>query len=264
MNTIGVIPARMASSRFPGKPLALINGIPMIGHVYHRSAMSRTLSAVYIATCDEEIRAYAHEIGAPSIMTSETHQRATDRTAEAVATIERQTRQPVDLVVMIQGDEPMLRPDMIDQAVAPFREDPDLQLVNLMAPLASRAEQDDPNEIKVVVDQAGSALYFSRAAIPSQARGDGSPAPLHKQVCIIPFRRAFLQRFTELTPTPLEQAESIDMLRAMEHGYRVKMVLTTHATHSVDTPQQLEAVAEQMRADALVPRYAGPVRSARR
>lgn len=263
MNIIGVIPARMGSSRFPGKPLALINGIPMLGHVYHRSTMSQTLNAVYIATCDEEIRAYAHEIGAPCMMTSEAHQRASDRTAEAVATIERETGQPVDIVVMIQGDEPMLRPEMIDHAVAPFLEDPSLQLVNLMAPLNSRAEQEDPNEIKVVVDQAGYALYFSRAAIPLHTRRDVPPALMRKQVCIIPFRRAFLKRFAELAPTPLEQAESIDMLRAMEHGYRVKMVLTRQATQSVDTRRNLEAVAEKMRLDTLVPRYAGQARSAR-
>ncbi|HLF97495.1 MAG TPA: NTP transferase domain-containing protein, partial [Methylococcaceae bacterium] len=120
MNAIGIIPARMASSRFPGKPLAPIHGIPMIGHVWFRCKMSKTLSEVYIATCDEEISHYAEQISAPCIMTADTHERATDRTAEAMLKIEAQTGRRTDIVVMIQGDEPMTLPEMIDESIAPL------------------------------------------------------------------------------------------------------------------------------------------------
>ena len=134
-NIIGIIPARMGSSRFPGKPMAKIAGVPMIGHCYFRAAMSRTLDAVYVATCDEEIADYVHSVGGKAIMTSPDHQRASDRTAEALKHIEDETGQSVDIVVMIQGDEPMLRPAMIDEAVAPMLKDDSILVTNLMAPL---------------------------------------------------------------------------------------------------------------------------------
>jgi 3-deoxy-manno-octulosonate cytidylyltransferase (CMP-KDO synthetase) len=255
MNIIGVIPARMASSRFPGKPLAPINGIPMIGHVYHRSKMSASLSEVYVATCDQEISDYVASIGGKAIMTADTHERATDRTAECLLKVEAETGRSVDLVVMIQGDEPMLMPEMIDLAVAPLLEERSLDVVNLMAPLRSRQEHEDPNEVKVVVDQQGYALYFSREPIPSRKKGAES-IPMFKQVCIIPFRRDFLLKFNQLSPTPLEIVESVDMLRILEHGYRVKMVLSNHDTYSVDTPEDLKTVEKEMVKDAIVALYA--------
>ncbi len=186
MRAVGIIPARMGSSRFPGKPLATIGGVPMLGHVYLRSRLSPRLDAVYIATCDDEIRRYAVEIGAECVMTSPLHERASDRTAEAACLIERRVG-PIDVVVMIQGDEPMIHPDMIDEAMAPLG-DPSVQVVNLMGPL-DEDEARNPNAIKVVCDRRGDALYFSRQPIPS---GAGRGAHLLKQVCIIPFRRAFL------------------------------------------------------------------------
>ena len=251
MRIVGVIPARMGSSRFPGKPLAMIDGVPMLGHVYFRSRLNRRLDELYIATCDEEIRRYAVEIGAGCIMTSPFHERASDRTAEAVDRIEQHSPARIDVVVMIQGDEPMIHPEMIDEAMAPLLSDPSVQVVNLMAPLDEDGWR-DPNEIKVVCDCRGRALYFSRHPIPCR-RAAG--VRLFKQVCVIPFRRTFLSTFTDLEPTPLEQAESIDMLRALEHGYQVHMVTTTHASRSVDTLEDLMAVSALMDADALVPRY---------
>jgi 3-deoxy-manno-octulosonate cytidylyltransferase (CMP-KDO synthetase) len=251
MNTIAIIPARMGSSRFPGKPLAPLHGMPMLGHVYFRAAMSPRLDAVYIATCDEAIKRYALEIGAPCIMTSPSHARASDRTAEAADIIEARGGARPDVVVMIQGDEPMLHPGMIDEALAPLHADASVHVVNLMAPLQGDAA--DPNEIKVVVDRNGDALYFSRQPIPWQGRTCG--APVFKQVCVIPFRRDCLTAFAALEPTPLESAESIDMLRALEHGYRVRMALTAHTTYSVDTPLDLAKVAALMKHDPLVERY---------
>lgn len=244
----------MASTRFPGKPLAKINGIPMIGHVYYRSKMSKFLHEVYIATCDDEIMTYARSIGGRVVMTANTHERAADRTAEAMLKIEQETGRKADIVVMIQGDEPMVHPDMIDEAIAPMMTDPSISVLNLMSPLKNRERHEDPNEVKVVVDRAGFALYFSREPIPSWKMG-ARHVPMLKQVCIIPFRREFLLTFTSLEPTPLERIESIDMLRVLEHGYKVKMVLVTYETYSVDTPYDLMLVEHKMASDLLVAQY---------
>jgi len=231
----------MGSSRFPGKPLAPLHGVPMLGHVYLRTRRNARLSDVYIATCDEEIRAYARSIGAKCVMTSAAHARASDRTAEAVDIIERSSARPVDIVVMVQGDEPMIVPSMIDEAIGPLIDDPALQVVNLMAPI-DPVDAADPNEVKVAVDRRSNALYFSRHPLPWQTHA----GPVFKQVCVIPFRRAFLAAFAALEPTPLERAESIDMLRALEHGHVVRMAPTAHATCSVDTPADLAHVSHLM------------------
>jgi len=211
MNIIGIIPARMASSRFPGKPLAKILGIPMIGHVYYRSKMSKLLSEVYVATCDQAISNYVQSIGGKVIMTAKTHERASDRTSEALFKIEKLRGDKIDIVTMIQGDEPMLNPDMIEEVVQPLLDDETIQVANLMTPLKTKEEQIDPNEVKVVVDQNDFALYFSREPIPSFKKGL-IDMPVYKQVCIIPFRREFLAHFSQMTPTPLEIAESVDFL----------------------------------------------------
>jgi len=254
MNIIGIIPARMASSRFPGKPLAKICGIPMIGHVYFRSKMSKVLSGVYVATCDKEIAAYTRSIGGEPIMTADTHQRASDRAAEAMLKIERKTGKRTDIAVMIQGDEPMIYPEMLDQSVRPMMKDNAIQVVNLMSALKDSNEHEDPNEVKVVVDRNGFALYFSREPIPSTKKG-ASIVPMLKQVCIIPFRRDFLIKFNRIKPTPLEIIESVDMLRILEHGYKVKMVMTDRDTYSVDTPADLRHVGKLLAKDRLLAHY---------
>ncbi|MDP3395056.1 MAG: 3-deoxy-manno-octulosonate cytidylyltransferase [Methanoregula sp.] len=254
MYIVGIIPARMSSSRLPGKPLAKIRGMPMIGHVYMRSKLSKTLDEVYIATCDQEIMEYARSIGARAIMTSPTHERASDRAAEAMHCIENETGKKIDIVVMIQGDEPMLHPDMIDESLHPMMENRNIQVVNLMSPLKSRDEHEDPNEVKVVTDLENFALYFSREPIPSRKKGIND-VPMLKQVCIIPFRRDFLITFNNLTPTPLEIIESVDMNRVLEHGFKVKMVHTGFTTYSVDTAEDLAYVEECMQSDPLDPLY---------
>ena len=167
MRVIGVIPARMGSSRFPGKPLAKILGIPMIGHIYHRCKMAAVLNNVYLATCDEEIKQYSESINAKVIMTSDKHERASDRVAEAMEKVEKTTGHKADIVVMIQGDEPMITPEMINLAVQPMLKDKKILVSNLMAPIRTREEHQDPNSIKVVVDNNSNALYFSREPIPS-------------------------------------------------------------------------------------------------
>lgn len=252
---IGIIPARMASSRFSGKPMARIMGIPMIGHVYHRTKMCKTLNEVYVATCDKEIADYIESIDGKAVMTADTHERASDRTAEAMLKIEGEINKIVDIVVMVQGDEPMLHPEMVDDSIRPMLEDESIQTVNLMSALKSMEEQEDPNEVKVVVDLNGFALYFSREPIPSWKKG-AKEVPMYKQVCIIPFRRDFLIKFNELAPTPLEIIESVDMLRILEYGYRVKMVFSHYKTYSVDTIEDLKKVESLMINDSLMKVYA--------
>jgi len=254
MNIIGIIPARMASSRFPGKPLAEICGMPMIEHVYLRSKMNKTLKEVYIATCDKEIEDYCLKNNMNVIMTEDTHERASDRAKEAMLKIEGGKAQRVDIVVMIQGDEPMLNPEMIDLAVQPMLKDDSILIVNLMAELKSREEAEDANLVKVVVDEDNYALYFSREPIPS-AKKAKEAFTRYKQVPIIPFRRDFLITFNNLTPKPLEVIESVDMLRLLEHGYKVKMVVSEFNTYGVDTPQDLKRVEKLIKNDPLVLGY---------
>jgi len=251
---IGIIPARMASTRFPGKPMALINGIPMIGHVYFRSKTSKCLDEVYVATCDAEIYDYIISIGGQAVMTADTHERATDRTAECLLKVEKKMKRKADIVVMIQGDEPMIYPDMIDEAVLPLLSGKNVLVSNLMAPLRNRDEHEDPNEVKVVVGLDGNALYFSREPIPSWKKGAKNVRML-KQVCVIPFRRDFLIKFNSLPQTPLEKIESVDMLRVIENGFDVRMILTKRNTYSVDTSEDLQDVSEEMLKDKLVKIY---------
>lgn len=244
MRTLAIIPARMGSSRFPGKPMAPLLGKPMIGHVHDRVRRSTSLEHVVVATCDAEIRDYIASIGGDAVMTDSAHERASDRCAEALLATEKSRGGRYDVVVMVQGDEPMTHPGMIDEAVAPFRTDPDVQVVNLMSAIDSDQEMEDRNCIKVVCDQRGDALYFSREPIPHRQRARNVAA--FKQVCIIPFRRDYLLEYSRMSPTPLEIAESVDMLRILEHGGRVHMVPTAHRTHAVDTPADLRKVEEMM------------------
>ena len=230
----------MGSSRFPGKPLALLLGRPMIEHVLRSAEMCTQLDALYVATCDEEIKTVVDAMGGRVIMTSPAHERATDRVAEAAEQIE------ADIVVMIQGDEPMITPAMITAAIKPLLEDRSVECVNLVRRITNRNDYLDPNTIKVVMNVNGDALYFSRAPIPSFEFTEANAAPVFKQVCVIPFRAEFLREFARLPPTPLERAESIDMLRILEHGRRMRLVETTVETHAVDTPEDLRLVETLM------------------
>lgn len=257
---VAVIPARMGSSRFPGKPLAPLRGLPMIEHVFRRASMCEALEAIYVATCDEEIRAVVEGFGGAALLTSAAHERASDRVAEAAESFE------ADIVLMIQGDEPLVTPAMLDAAVAPLLQDASVSCVNLARRIKSRAEYLDRNTIKVVTNVHGDALYFSRSPVPAldfasdfeASDPEGAQPPVFKQVCVIPFRRNFLREFARLPPTPLERAESIDMLRAVEHGLRVRLVETEADTHAVDTPEDLRLVESLMKDDPLVSLYATP------
>lgn len=251
---VAIIPARMGSTRFPGKPMAKIHGVPMVGHVYFRTKMCSLLRETYVATCDQEIYDYISSVGGKAIMTSDAHERCSDRTAEAMLKVESATGIKVDIVVMVQGDEPMVTPEMIEAAVNPMLGDPSIQVVNLMARIKTVEEFEDPNEVKVVVDLQDRALYFSREPIPSRRKGF-KDVPMLKQVCIIPFRRDYLLKFNSLPETQLERIESVDMMRVIEHGERVHMVMTDVETLSVDTPEDLERVVDLMKEDALINEY---------
>lgn len=259
MNIIGIIPARLASTRLPNKPMARILGMPMIGHVYKRSRMCSLLNEVCVATCDAEIADYIKSIGGKAIMTASTHERASDRAAEALLKAEKELHKKFDIVAMIQGDEPMVTPAMIEDALRPLVKDRGILVSNLMANLHSVEEFEDPNEVKVVVDKNGFALYFSREAIPSRKKGV-TEVPMLKQVCIIPFQRDYLIEYTKTKQTPLEIIESVDMNRILENGIKIKMVYTDIHTYSVDTKEDLEAVEGMMKDDPLLSTYLKKIR----
>ena len=244
MNILALIPARMGSSRFPGKPMAKILGKPMIGHVYDRVSKCSLLMKTVVATCDQEILDYVESIGGQAVMTSDKHERASDRCAEALRYIEEQDNVQYDIIVMVQGDEPMTHPNMITEAVTPMIDDKNIIVTNLLGDIESIDEFEDRNCIKVVCDLDSNALYFSREPIPSRKFGD---VVMKKQVCIIPFRREFLIEYTELDPTSLEISESIDMMRVLEHGMKVKMIPTQYETHAVDTLGDLKVVELMMK-----------------
>jgi len=254
MKAIAIIPARMGSSRYPGKPMAKIHGVPMIGHCYHRTKLCNDLMDTYVATCDEEIHDYIISIGGKSIMTSDIHERATDRTAEAMLKIEEMIGESIDIVVMVQGDEPMVTPEMISQSLAPFKENQSIKVVNLMARMKTIKEFEDPNEVKVVIDKNSNAIYFSREAIPSRKKGFDN-VPMLKQVCIIPFKREYLLTFNDMEETELEKIESVDMMRIIENGDNVTMVMTDSDSFSVDTEEDRIFVEEKMMEDQLMKNY---------
>ena len=241
---IGIIPARMASSRFPGKPMAEILGKPMIGHVYDNVKKNKLIAELAVATCDDKIYNYIQSIGGRAVMTSDKHERASDRCAEALVKIEEEDDKKYDIVVMVQGDEPMIHPNMITAAVQPMLDDPNVLVTNLLGNIESKEEFEDRNCIKVVCNLNGDALYFSREPIPTRAKS--TDISMGKQICVIPFRRDFLLEYNVLEPTPLEIVESVDMIRILEHGMKVRMVFTEHKTHAVDTIEDLLTVSKLM------------------
>jgi 3-deoxy-manno-octulosonate cytidylyltransferase (CMP-KDO synthetase) len=209
----------------------------MIEHVYRRSTQSASLSRVYIATPDSEIEAVAKGFGAPVIMTSPDHVRATDRVAEAVSEL------LCDVVVNIQGDEPLIDPTALDLLCGAMEADPTLHCANLVNEFEREEDFQNPNQIKVVSTRSGDVLFMSRSPIPYGLDGQ---RPRLRQLGVIAFRRDFLAMFSALTPTPLERAESIDMLRAVEHGYRVQVVVSPFESFGVDTIEDLQAAEARL------------------
>jgi 3-deoxy-manno-octulosonate cytidylyltransferase (CMP-KDO synthetase) len=251
---VAVIPARYQSSRLPGKALAEIGGRPMIEHVYRRAASARSVSSVIVATDDERIYHAVVAFGGQARMTSPSHQSGTDRIAEIAAHLD------CTLIVNVQGDEPLIEPSMIDQAVAPFALDPTLMMSTLRRRIDDPAELHNPNVTKVVVDRDGFALYFSRAPIPF-ARQGCPPAPAWRHVGLYVYRRECLLRLAALPQTAMEQSEALEQLRALEHGIRIKAEETAFDSVGVDTPEDLERVRTS---DSTRDTVAGEPASARR
>jgi 3-deoxy-manno-octulosonate cytidylyltransferase (CMP-KDO synthetase) len=207
------------------------------------------LSEVVVATCDRAIAQVVEQYGGRTIMTSPDHQRASDRVAEAAHHLD------VDIVVMVQGDEPIITPEMVGLSYQPLLHDPAIFCTNLVKCIEAEEEFYDRNTIKVVMDQQGYALYFSREPIPTTHGKDFSQIRAYKQVCVIPYPKPFLLEFARMEPTFLEQVESIDMLRILEHGRRVKLVECTEQTHSVDVPEDVKIVEGLMEGDSVLALY---------
>ncbi len=254
MSSIVLIPARFSSTRFPGKPLALLRGLPVIEHVYRNSVRSRLADEVIVATDSETIFEKVLSFGGKAVMTSTEHQSGTDRIAEVAAATQ------YDIIVNVQGDEPLIRPEMIDEVIS-LLDDRAASIGTLAKRIEDRGEVFDPNTVKVVWDEKGYAWYFSRAPIPyhrelfaagarrygsaEAALGEGPLSPelfMFKHVGIYSYRRDVLLAFSRLKPSRLETIEKLEQLRALEHGYRIKVKETRFETVGVDAPEDLERI----------------------
>lgn len=238
-----VIPARMASSRYPGKPLAPIQGLPLIEHVRRRALLVHGVDVVAVATCDESIKEAVEACGGHAVMTKDTHQRCTDRVEEAMQ------RLPGDIVAMVQGDEPLLVPEAVSQVVQPLLDEPGLDVVNLLSPLESSDDYTNPNIVKAVCDLFGNVIFLTRAPVPYFRQS--TVVPVYRQTGIMAFRAAFLSRFSALPETALEKAESVDMLRVIEHGIRIRGVVTSYTTLGVDRPEDVALIESALDRDAV-------------
>ena len=236
---VAVIPARLESTRLPRKPLRLIAGHPMIAWVYHRARRAASLDHVLIATDSSEIVNYCNKAGIPAEMTSAAHRSGTDRIVEVMSRI------AADIYVNIQGDEPMVTPEHIELMLGPFRELPETQVSTLKVAITTE-EARNPNNVKVVTDVAGRALYFSRALIPHDRDGSGQ-VQYYKHMGLYGYTKDFLFTYKNIPPSSLERTERLEQLRVLEEGFRIKVVETKYDTISVDTAEDLEKVKEYLR-----------------
>ncbi len=237
LSILGVIPARYASSRFPGKALVSIGGKTMLQHVWERASQARYLTSVVIATDDPRIRDAAEDFRARVVMTRSDHVSGTDRVAEAASASTAQ------VVVNIQGDEPMLDPAAIDSAVLGLLDHDEIPMGTLKKRIEDRAEIADPNVVKVVSDHEGNALYFSRSPIPYIRETGAEPATHFKHIGLYVYRREFLLNYSDLPIGPLEQAERLEQLRALENGFKIRVIETEYESLGVDTPEDWHRVS---------------------
>lgn len=242
MRTTVIIPARYASTRFPGKPLADLCGKPMIQWVYERASLCAFIDEVIVATDDDRIAEAVRAFGGRFAMTRPDHPTGTDRLAEVAKNL------TTDLIVNVQGDEPLIEPAMIEAAVLPLRDDSGIFMGTLKTPLGSLEEYLNPNVVKVVTDREGFALYFSRAPIPyprdhvDQLNTRWADLPVAKHVGLYVYRREFLLTYAAMTETPLEQQEKLEQLRVLEHGYKIRVAETALTAQGVDTPEDLARI----------------------
>jgi 3-deoxy-manno-octulosonate cytidylyltransferase (CMP-KDO synthetase) len=242
MNIIAFIPSRYESKRFPGKPLAPIAGKPMIQHVYQNALSCSEISEVYVATDDERIFKCVHDFGGKAIMTDKTHHSGTDRIAEATRKmkIERDC-----LIVNIQGDQPIFQTSSITRLITPMIDDQHIPMGTLKYRITNEKDVHNPNYVKVVTDREGFALYFSRSPLPF-FRDDASEKVYYKHLGFYIYRNDFLQRFASLPVGRLESAEKLEQLRALENGFRIKVMETSFDSIEVDTPDDIKKVEEMM------------------
>ncbi|MEY2508927.1 MAG: 3-deoxy-manno-octulosonate cytidylyltransferase synthetase [Verrucomicrobiota bacterium] len=238
--TVGIIPARWGSTRFPGKALHEIAGKPLLRHVWERSGRAKKLDRVIIATDDFRIAEAAFNWGAEVAMTSARHESGTDRIAEVAAKLKR-----FGHVINIQGDEPLIDPKLIDRLVRELQRDKKLEMITAAHPFDDPLDAESPHQVKVVLNASGDALYFSRAAIPFVR--DAATRPQHfRHQGIYGYRRDLLLRFVRWKTSPLERAESLEQLRALENGVRIRVVMTGSGSPGVDTPEDAKAVAASL------------------
>jgi 3-deoxy-manno-octulosonate cytidylyltransferase (CMP-KDO synthetase) len=238
LKALAVIPARYASTRLPGKPLVEIAGKTMTEHVYGRAQQAASVDEVLVATDHEGIFRVVQAFGGDVVMTSANHQSGTDRIAEAVRD------RDVDIVVNVQGDEPLLDPREIDLVVEPLRADSSLMMSTLATAIQDPRDVQDPGVVKVVVDRRSRALYFSRLPIPFYRSGNDGPH--FKHVGLYAYRKSFLLEYAKLEPTPLERAEALEQMRVLENGHAIYVAFSDHDAVSVDTPEDLERVRALM------------------
>jgi 3-deoxy-manno-octulosonate cytidylyltransferase (CMP-KDO synthetase) len=238
MKVYGIIPARYASTRLPAKVLSDIGGKPMIQHVYERARRSRSLDRLIVATDDDRIYRKVLEFGGEAVKTSPDHPSGTDRAAEAAQVLGAEEN---DLIVNIQGDQPLFEAGMVDEIVAPFRDAPNLLMGALVYPIRAKEELANPSVVKVVVDKLGFALYFSRSPMPYVMAPASTPR-YFKHIGPYVYRKGFLVEFTRIERGELERAESLEQLRALENGFRIRIVETRYDSQEVDTPEDLEKV----------------------
>lgn len=241
---LGVIPARFASTRFPGKVLAQIAGKTMLQHVYERASLATYLTSVIIATDDDRVYAAAKSFGARVRMTRSDHLSGTDRAAEVASA------EDAEIIVNIQGDEPLISPAAIDAAILPLVHQPELVMGTLKKRIEDRREITDPNVVKVVTNRSGDAIYFSRLALPFERETSGN-TPYFKHIGLYVYRRDFLLAYSALPVGPLETAERLEQLRALENGFRIRVVETEYESLGVDTPDDLKRVSRLFDASIL-------------
>lgn len=229
-----VIPARYASTRLPGKPLADIAGKPMIQRVYEQVSKAKKPALVIVATDDQLVFDKVESFGGMALMTQPNHPTGTDRLAEVAS-----HHQDIDVIINVQGDEPLIDADVIDQLADLFVEDADLQMATVASPLLEE-EYDEPSAVKVICNKRGDAMYFSRSLIPYPRHAFINPPMKH--VGIYAYRRQFLLDYAKMDPTPAEETESLEQLRALENGYAIRVIKTDKRFVGVDTPEDLERV----------------------
>ncbi|MEA3358305.1 MAG: 3-deoxy-manno-octulosonate cytidylyltransferase [Thermodesulfobacteriota bacterium] len=245
MKIIAIIPARYHSKRFPGKPLALIAGIPMIQHVYQRSKKCAELDEAYVATDDIRIYNCVKGFGGKVIMTVREHPSGTDRIFEATEKIKTDDQ---DIVVNIQGDQPVFRPSIISDLIRPLKDDPKIPMSTLMYKIKKDTDIQDINKVKVVFDSNKYALYFSRLPIPF-CRDKNIANEHYKHIGVYAYRKEFLRTFTKLSWGILEKKEKLEQLRALEHGFKIKLIETVYDSIEVDAPENIKIVEEKLFGD---------------